>query len=132
MIEKLINKKRKEYAIFLNENGEQQDIIKLNRSKNSFNYKNGKYIKNKDIFNYITIGFNTYYLYNFKSSIPLIITNDINNKYVAEQIYSIVETNILKDINRLENSLFNGLDSKKIILIGCIVIGFLYYILGGF
>src|SRR6056297_1449957 len=130
MIEKILNKVKKEYAIFFNEKGEQIEIKNISkyRTKNNFKHKNNYYLKDKKNFSHINIGNKTYYLYDYKYTNPIDIINDPNNEFIAENIYSIIETNILKDINRLENGILSNINPKTLIFIvgGLIAV---YYLL---
>ena len=126
--------KKKDFALFFDEKGELLETINITNKKDKFNHNKGFYLKNKNKFDFIPIKNKNYFLYTYKCSNPINFISkqdEEHNKFIAEQVYSIVETNILKDVNRIENSIFANLNPKQVMIGVAVVIGIIYFITTG-
>ena len=153
MFEKYINKLKdkvvnRHYAVFVDENGKQREILPVNNKNNKFKENEQLYLKDKNKYSNLTITDtvyyffkreNTYFFYQYNYSEPINFTKDKltkandNQPYIAEDINTILETNVLKSLNTPKSDFFANLSTKQIMIGVGIVIAFIYIMMtGGF
>lgn len=145
MLEKWRNTRlKKHYAVFFDENGVQIDIKRIPIDKNVFEYEKKTYFCDSDKYTRLQlrkgVKTSTYWFYDIRYSEPLnyakefIATGKDKKPYVAEQIHTVLQSRILEQVNRKENTLFGDLltDPKKIITIIIIIgLGVYFFMNGG-
>lgn len=151
MIQKIINRikdkfSNKHYAVFVDSKGRQREVISINNNKNKFSYDSKAYIKNINKYsNFHTkekklIFFtqhHNYFFYQYNYSEPINFTkeklhlNKSGSPYIAEDINSMLETKVLKDLNKVDKNIFGNLEPKQIIMGIGIIIGIIYFVLNG-
>ena len=151
MIKKYINKLKdkvvnRHYAVFVDENGKQREILPVNNKDNKFKENKQLYIKDKNKYSNLTLTDkvyyffkreNTYFFYQYNCSEPINLTkekltkaND-NQPYIAEDINTILETNVLKSLNTAKSDFFGNLSMKQVMIGVGIVIAFIYIMMNG-
>ena len=151
MIKRIINKfkdkiKNKHFAVFVDENGKQREIININNDENKFKIKNKVYIKNSNKYSnftlkkkvfYFFLQYRTYFFYQYDYSEPINFTkqklhiNNTGQPYIAEDINSILETKVLKDLNKISFNPFSNIEPKQAIIILAIIGGIIYFVTNG-
>lgn len=139
MINRLISKLNyKEIAIFVDEDGNQKDMINLDLFKNNFTYNERVYFKDiKKYSNFqVKIGFKSYtiFVYDLRYSEPIPFNHTKLTKakndtpYIAKDIYYLLQSKVLSQVNRQDGLKINF----KLVLfaLGGIVVAF-YFLSGG-
>lgn len=134
--------KNKEKIILFDDKGEQIKIENLEKGTEKIrlkiNGKNRTYLINKKTDNYIKIknglmGTTKYYLFNLKQTNPFPLTSYNEPLVNSEDLDSIIETKVLKDLNQPPNAndWFNNIKIEHVLIgIGIIVVG-VYFLQGG-
>lgn len=134
--------KNKEKIILFDDKGEQIKIENLEKGTEKIrlkiNGKNRTYLINKKTDNYIKIknglmGTTKYYLFNLKQTNPFPLTSYNEQLVNSEDLDSIIETKVLKDLNQPPNAndWFNNIKIEHVLIgIGIIVVG-VYFLQGG-
>jgi len=138
--DKLTNK---HYAVFVDEKGRQREVISINNDDKKFTYNNKTYVKNTSKYSnfyiktkklFFLTQHHNYFFYQYDYSEPINFTKEKlnvsknNNPYIAEDINSILQTKVLKDLNKVSNNFLKNLEPKQI-LIGLGIIGVIIYII---
>lgn len=139
MISRIASKMNfKEIAIFVDEDGNQKDMLKLDLFKDNFNYNQRVYVKDMKKYSNlkIKINFKTYviFVYDLRYTEPIPFHHSKLTKakndlpYIAKDIYYLLQSKVLSQVNRQSGLQINF---KMILLaLGGVIVA-IYFLLGG-
>lgn len=143
MFERFLNsRKKKHYAVFFDENGDQLDTKRIPFDKNNFKYDKKRYFCDSKRYTHLTIRKGTmkyiYWFYDIRYSEPMNFSKDHiavtpdGQPYIAEQIQTLLDSKILSEVNRKTSGIMDIFDDPKKIIIAIIIIGIgVYMFLNG-
>lgn len=122
-------------AVLFDDKGEEADITKFKRKEGFFTKKKKSYtIDLKNASHFIKRGLlidRVYYFYPLNNPSPLLLDKKCEPIMNADAFNSLLETKVIREINKLDKTGLSELLTPRNIIIGLIILGAVYYFATG-